>query len=154
MSKSMSVSSKVDELSESERSESDVVRWDMLDKSNSSLEKCSILGGKVRLDMCSPLSILVLALNRMFIYLLANLAAGPEVGHKIVESLAESAKELYQGINEESLLSKHLVLFLKVLHFKRKCFSSSISPLEQYLQTRSSKGIGLGLRHLPVSNAK
>ena len=99
MSKSMSVSSKVDELSESERSESDVVRWDMLDKSNSSLEKCSILGGKVRLDMCSPSSILVLALNRMFMYLLANLAAGPEVGHNIVAN-----HDFYESISKKQVL--------------------------------------------------
>ena len=94
----------------------------MSNRLNSSLEKCSILGGNVKLEMCSPLSIHFLALNKILMYLLVNFAAGPDVGHRIVDNLAWQFRVLYQGINKDNLLSKQLVLVVKVLHSKRKWF--------------------------------
>ena len=109
------------------------------------------MGGNVRPDIWSPLSIHFLALKSIFTYLLTNFVAVAEVGHKIVETLSETFRELYPGIIADSFPSKHLVLFEKVAHPNRKWVSLSTQLSEQYLQSLSFIGKGLGFAHLPVS---
>ena len=138
---SNSLSNEVSSRNEKSESKSEVVGSESIERLRSSQEKFSIFGGKVKFDMCSPLSISYLALNRISMYLLTNFAMGP-------------GRELYEGMSADNLLSKHFVLLAKVSHSKRKWFSSSIHPFEQYLHLRSNNGIGLGFPHLPISIPK
>ena len=84
----MSNSLKKDESSIYEPSESYEDRSDTLEIFKSSLYNCSIFGGNVRQEICSPLSIHFLDLKRISIYLLTNFAAEAVVGHNIVDILS------------------------------------------------------------------
>ena len=116
----MSSSFKKEESPKIEPSESELVRSDILDKFKSSKDKKSMLGGKVKQEMCSPLSIHFLALNRISMYLLISLVAGAVVGHNIITSCSEPLRLLKPGIKDDNLFRKHLVLFANVAHSRRK----------------------------------